>query len=229
MKSESVKIQINEKYLEMVPRLDSVERRLLKESIKVNGQREEIIVNQRGIILDGHTRYEICQELGIEPKIKIRHFVNSEQEAEYVRDANLARRQLSIFSKIEMIYADYKKSTAKRSFTGYKAQIFCDKIGVKETTFHYGIWLIENAPEQIKSALRSNNLSITPTALKLKKSKQLSKPNYNQRKIILECPSCKHQFRRSDARTVRREPTESKFGKSESSIGSAESGEGKLG
>lgn len=198
-----VLVKIDEKYLDKVPRLLPEERKLLKESIMINGQREEIIVNQKGIILDGHTRFEICQELGIEPKIKVRQFLNKEQEMDYVIDANLARRQLTKFAKIEMIYDQYKRA-AKHSHDGYKAQVFGDKVGVKSTVFHKAIWLIENADEYVKSQLRSGDTAIIPTAQKLRNQENPLKKHYIGKNDIVECPSCKHQFPRKDLRVVKR-------------------------
>jgi ParB-like chromosome segregation protein Spo0J len=52
----------------MVPELSPEEYESLKQSIMKDGLYVPIIVNQNGIILDGHHRYKACQELGIEPK-----------------------------------------------------------------------------------------------------------------------------------------------------------------
>ena len=71
---------IIEEYLDLVPRPTNEQRKALKESIKEEGQKEPIIVDETGKVLDGHTRFEICQELGIELKYIIRLFDNDDEK-----------------------------------------------------------------------------------------------------------------------------------------------------
>ena len=66
-------IRISPEHASLVSELSPEEFQSLKQSIKeVNGLYVPIIVNQDGIILDGHHRYKACQELGIEPKTIVR-------------------------------------------------------------------------------------------------------------------------------------------------------------
>ena len=59
-------------------------------------------VNQHGVLLDGHHRYKVCQELGIEPHRKVKEF-NSELDGKiFVIDSNLKRRQLNNFLRIKL-------------------------------------------------------------------------------------------------------------------------------
>jgi ParB-like nuclease domain len=68
-------IRINPEYASLVPELSPEEFESLKQSIKeANGLYVPIIVNQDGIIPDGHHRYKACQELGIEPKTIVSEF-----------------------------------------------------------------------------------------------------------------------------------------------------------
>jgi hypothetical protein len=56
----------------------------LKNSISSKGLHLPIIINQDNVILDGHNRLKICQELGIEPKFEVKEFQDSLQEKEFV-------------------------------------------------------------------------------------------------------------------------------------------------
>jgi ParB-like chromosome segregation protein Spo0J len=96
-------IRINPEYASLVPELSPEEFESLKQSIKkANGLYVPIIVNQDGIILDGHHRYKACQELGIEPKTIVREFSDKLEEQLFVIDCNLIRRQLNNFQRTEL-------------------------------------------------------------------------------------------------------------------------------
>lgn len=58
-----------------------------------------IVVNGDGMILDGHHRFRICQELSIKPKITIKEFDNPLYEKIFVIDCNLKRRHLNAYQK----------------------------------------------------------------------------------------------------------------------------------
>src|SRR5918993_2835773 len=97
------RIRINPEYASMVPKQSPEEYESLKRSIKKeNGLYVPIIVNQNGIILDGHHRYKACQELGIEPKTLVREFKDKLDEQLFVIDCNLIRRQLNNFQRTEL-------------------------------------------------------------------------------------------------------------------------------
>jgi ParB-like chromosome segregation protein Spo0J len=93
------KIRINPEFASLVSELSPEERESLKQSIKANGLYVPIIVNQDGIILDGHHRYKACQELGIEPKTIVRECRDKLEEQLFVIECNLIRRQLNNFQK----------------------------------------------------------------------------------------------------------------------------------
>jgi ParB-like chromosome segregation protein Spo0J len=93
-------IRISPEYASLVSELSPEEFESLKQSIKeANGLYVPIIVNQDGIILDGHHRYKACQELGIEPKTIVKEFSDKLEEQLFVIDCNLTRRQLNNFQR----------------------------------------------------------------------------------------------------------------------------------
>ena len=61
-------IKTEEGYTKLVRPLSKKEYADLRLSIKTHGLLVPITVNQDGIIVDGHNRYNICQELGIKPR-----------------------------------------------------------------------------------------------------------------------------------------------------------------
>ncbi len=98
----NLEIKINNEYSSLVPELTTEEYELLKESIKQDGLWVPLIVNQDGVLLDGHHRYKACQELGIEPYCKVKGFKNEYDEKLFVIGCNLKRRQLNNFQRIEL-------------------------------------------------------------------------------------------------------------------------------
>ena len=73
-------ISTKEDYVNLVPPLSTHEYELLKESIRENGLHVAIIVNQKGIILDGVHRYRACKELGVPIKSTTRLFKDPSEE-----------------------------------------------------------------------------------------------------------------------------------------------------
>src|SRR5215208_4170992 len=53
-------IKIDEEYSRLVYQLLKSDYEILKQSIKENGLYTPIVINQDGIILDGHHRYKAC-------------------------------------------------------------------------------------------------------------------------------------------------------------------------
>ena len=80
---------------------------MLKESIARDGLYVPIIVNQNGVILDGHHRYKACKELDKLPipldKIEVRYFDNPLYEKLFVININLNRRHLNDYQKVKLV------------------------------------------------------------------------------------------------------------------------------
>lgn len=93
---------IDDELYDLVPRPTKEQRKALKKSIEDEGQKEPIIVDQTGKIMDGNTRYEICEELGREVKFIIRDFKDNEEKKNYAITVNLKRRHLTNFQIYEL-------------------------------------------------------------------------------------------------------------------------------
>lgn len=203
-----IEIQVKATYKNLVPRLAPEERKALKESIQIHGQREPIVINEKGIILDGHTRFEICQDLGLTPKVRIEKFVTETLERGYVIEANLKRRQLNDFQKVELaqsLYHELREDGFKRrrghtgKYVGRSDVNLGREIGVGRAQVAYSLYLLKHArPDELKR-LRNGTLAIT-TAYDRYHSKRLKyKRNvYIPNKANVECPHCHTTFSRKD-------------------------------
>jgi ParB-like chromosome segregation protein Spo0J len=200
----TIKITIFPEYEKLVPALSKDDFDSLKESIEKHGQYIPIIINQDGIILDGHHRYKICQELGIELKYEIRKFENKLLEKKFVIETNLARRHLNDFQKSELgtelfkVEADLARerfeehlpkegekdtrfkplslgSNEHHGEKGKARDIVAQKIGVSPTTYQRAKVIIERAPEEIKEKVRKGQKSITDAYNTIKKEEKRAK------------------------------------------------------
>jgi ParB-like chromosome segregation protein Spo0J len=169
-------IRINPEYSSLVPELSPEEYEPLKQSIKENGLYVPIIVNQNGIVLDGHHRYKACQELGIEPKIQVKEFKDKLDEQLFVVDCNLTRRQLNNFQRTELalklkpiLEAIVKRNESlggkgDRDLTplGRVDERIGERAGVSRDTVRKVEKILGNKriPDKIKEDLRLGKLSI---------------------------------------------------------------------
>lgn len=212
--SKTIQLQINENYLNLVPRPEPSQINSLRNSIKEDGQQISIIVNPQGIILDGHTRYNICQELELIPKYTIKKFNSIQKEKEFVVSANLNRRQLTLFERGEVLFSWWKEEKKKSqseggyathatrrtgiihggTVTGKKERLlqrFARIIGCSASICHELTWLLLHAPEDIKIKLRNEEITITAAYILLAKPVRKTLADYKaEGKIYLRYPTC---------------------------------------
>ncbi len=211
-----MKLKINPQYLELVPRPDKDQLKSLKNSMSEDGQQVKIIVNPQGIILDGHTRFNICNELGLNPKYTVKKFPTLQKEKEFVVSANINRRQLTLFERGEILFSWWKEERKKSNSEGghskwklAKSGIISDTttngkkerllskfariLGTSATITHEITWLLLYAPENVKEKLRKEEISIDKIYVEL--AKPLRKPRgfykYPNRLLYEKCLVCK--------------------------------------
>ncbi len=93
---------INEELRSIIPPLAAEEREALGKSILNEGVRDPIIVWGKTIV-DGHNRYEICEELGIFPEIMYIDFDSIEDAKVWMIDNQLGRRNLTDGQKYMLV------------------------------------------------------------------------------------------------------------------------------
>ncbi len=97
-----MKIIINEEFAKLAPKLADEEYRQLEENILKDGCREPLSL-WKGILLDGHNRYKICQKHKIKfDTVDIK--VDSRDDANiWIINNQLGRRNLTAFQRIELV------------------------------------------------------------------------------------------------------------------------------
>jgi len=89
-------IKIDEQFRDLIPKLTKDEKASLKLSISTEGQRDPIIVwKGKNLIIDGHNRYEILQELNVPAKKIDMAFIDRDEVMVWMIDNQRGRRNLS--------------------------------------------------------------------------------------------------------------------------------------
>jgi len=93
----------------LIPSLKYDEQSKLRESIKEEGCRDPLVIwKDHNILLDGHNRYAICQELGIQFKTVELDFSDKDRAKLWVLKNQLGRRNLSDFQFKLLVGQEYE-------------------------------------------------------------------------------------------------------------------------
>ena len=200
-------ITVNEEYMGMVPRPSHDEYNALRESIQINGQQEPLILNSKGEILDGHTRFEILQNLGREPQYTIKSFDDRQKELAYIVECNLIRRQLNAFQKIELCFSLYA-TIRKKAQRGTKGKsllpdstrnVFARQLGIGSNQVQRGMWLLKNADHSTKTRLQNGTITIGNAYQKLHSSEQRRTGYKSFSKCSkVQCPHCLREMTKGE-------------------------------
>lgn len=121
---ERPEITVKDEYVNLIPKQSVDEYEGLKASIRDLGVLYPIVLNQQGIILDGHSRYRISQELGIPcPYVLVNLSNDSLLEKQFIIEANCTRRHLTKLQRIELALKMeplYKERAKKRMMASEK-------------------------------------------------------------------------------------------------------------
>lgn len=102
MNKDIYRLKINDKFANVAPSLSDEEYCLLKESLLKDGCIDPIVV-WNGMIVDGHNRYHICRQNRIPFAIEEKNFSTESEAIQWIIQNQLGRRNLSPFSKCEMV------------------------------------------------------------------------------------------------------------------------------
>ena len=168
-------IAIDEEFAGLIPPLSEDEYSRLEQSILEEGCREAIILWD-GVIIDGHNRYSICKAHNIPFRTRSMEFATREEVMLWMMRNQLARRNLNDFQRVEVVrrYEEAVRAKAEerqkvtRFGGGGKITTTVEKsrdtlgalAGVSGKTYEHATAIIDNAPEEVKEAVRSQAVSI---------------------------------------------------------------------
>ena len=178
------KLNVNPEYKRMVPRPSTADYLALEADIVEKGEAHTpIIVNRDDVILDGHTRYDICTRNGCFFSTVERNFETVLDERMFVISSNLFRRHLSDYKKIELArplermvakQAEARQiegTLASNEVKGATSEIVAKQIGVSKSTYERGKKIRDSHNLDIQGRVRRGELSISAGYNKLKPPK----------------------------------------------------------
>jgi site-specific DNA-methyltransferase (adenine-specific) len=174
----NLELKINPEYAKLVPPLTDSDYSGLKRSIQNEGLHYAITLNKKFEVLDGHHRFKVCQELGIEPKTEVKTFTDELYEKLFVINSNSKRRQLTEFQRLELASLKeplLKEIARKNMYRGVKLDLDPSEIfhkgrvdeqigkdvGVSYQTVRKFRIIEAKASESVKEKLRNNKSSIS--------------------------------------------------------------------
>ena len=96
------KLAVDKEFMRLIPPLLEEEYRQLEQNILAAGKLLNPIILWDGIILDGHNRFYICMEHGIEFEVKDMEFDNRDQAKLWILENQLGRRNLTDAARIQL-------------------------------------------------------------------------------------------------------------------------------
>lgn len=185
-------IHIDTEYKNLVPEPSAQEYDALKASIDKDGQRDPVIVNEEGVVIDGHNRFKILRELGKEIKYEIRQFPNKQAELDFLVEAALLRRNLNTFQRIKLLQPvleiERTKAEARQKSgvgtlasidakVGKATEIVARKFGISMATFERGIHILKHASQAQIQKLEQGEATINGVCNQLFAKRKSGKKN----------------------------------------------------
>ena len=115
------KLIVDREFRDLIRPLMKDEYRILEQNLVAEGCLDPITV-WKGIIVDGHNRYEICSRLGLPFEVREHHFDNREEAIIWICTNQLGRRNISDEARRYLIgkrYEAEKVIAAKRNYNGW--------------------------------------------------------------------------------------------------------------
>ena len=96
------RLAVDKEFMRLIPPLLEEEYRQLEQNILATGKLLNPIILWDGSILDGHNRFYICMEHGIEFEVKEMYFESREDAKLWILENQLGRRNLTDVARIEL-------------------------------------------------------------------------------------------------------------------------------
>lgn len=172
------RLKINEKFANVAPDLSGKEYSLLKASLLKDGCFDPIVV-WNGTIVDGHNRYHICRQNKIPFEVKEMNFDSEADAIQWIIQNQLGRRNLSPYSKCEMVlrFEPQLKATVEKqrreAISRYRStgnvcvaktntrDVLGGMAGVSHGTLSMAKTICMRGDEKTKERLRRGDISIS--------------------------------------------------------------------
>jgi len=169
----AVDLKVNPEYAVIWGDLPQAELEALKESIRIDGLYEKIVVNPDLVILDGHNRYRALKELGTpidESVYEIRDFGDPLEERLFIIRSQINRRHATPYHRVEnalpLLDMERVKAAGRRTANlpnqsnaqnwafGRATESIGEMVGLGHTTVERALYITKHGSEEMKERLR---------------------------------------------------------------------------
>ncbi len=220
---------LREDFAELLPPLSDEQLSLLEDDILANGCYAPVIVNEDIVVVDGHNRKAICDKHGLPYRMVVFSFEDDLEAKQWALDTQKSRRNLSIneLCKIAMKLRPEIEARAKERIQEYHGNQYesapltpvskvqnekintrkelADVVGVGQVTMGRAMKIEDEAPESVKDAVDSGDLTIAQGYNITREVSEL--PEDEQEQAAAEAiafEKAKKDLRKSDAEIDRR-------------------------
>jgi len=169
----------------LIPPLSKEERTQLEQNILLHRKCHDAIIVWDGIIIDGHNRFEICLEHGVEFEIKEMTFPSRDEAKVWILENQLGRRNLSQGALIEIVLLKEEilrekarknltrggrpkkgaekgspETTTQNESTIDVRNELASKTGVSNGNFSYYIEIMKNGSPELLNKVKSGEMKI---------------------------------------------------------------------
>ena len=180
---------VEQEFKELIPPLSSDEYSGLEKSLLVEGCRDAL-VTWNGVIIDGHNRYEICKEHGLEFRTIEKDFTDKDAAKVWIIENQFSRRNLPLYVRGELmlklkplIAAKAKANLTLSPGRGKKGpqnsanlietrKELSKLAGVSHDTISRIEKIAKKAPEEVKAKLRTGEMSVNEAYTRLKRAEK---------------------------------------------------------
>lgn len=177
-------IIIKKKYAQIVPRPSKTDSEHIFNSIKKDGINLPLVINEKGVLLDGHTRIGFAKRLKFETvPVIIKKFENELLEFLFVIDINVSRRNLTEGQRSHLIVAclDIEEKLAKQRMiegTTEKARA-TEKVAVRFNMSPRNVdkvrKIIREGPKEVVEQYRNGKLTTNAAYQAVMKEERVTK------------------------------------------------------
>lgn len=177
---------IDPEFKALIPPLLPEERSGLESMIITEGCRDALVTWQ-GVLIDGHNRYEICQNHGIPFKVEDKEFDTRDEVKIWIIQNQFSRRNLPAYerAKLALVLKPLIAAKAKENqYEGFNQHSLCQKsdkpsidtkkelakvAGVSHDTISKVEKIETKAPEEVKVKLSTGEMSINEAYKEIRK------------------------------------------------------------
>ena len=215
-------------FAELLPPLTEEQLDALEKDIIANGCYAPVIVNEDMAVIDGHNRKSICEKHGIPYRMAVFSFEDTLEAKKWMLETQRGRRNLGSWElgKIALKLRPEIEARAKANQSAYYGNQFeaglrtpmseilspvltrkelADSVGLGEVTMGKVMKIDDNAPEAVRRALDSGELSVDRAYRLTKQITDLPEEEREEAaELALELERAKWEIREKDAEIDRR-------------------------